>query len=245
MMKAQCFVQTTQTNVTCYGGCDGTASAFPVGTGPFTYLWMPGNMTSQNIVGLCAGNYYLTMTDGGTGCTATAMVNITQPNILNLVLSSTPASCPTCCDGSITATAGGGTAPYSYTWTPSGGTGPVASSLCPGSYTCCVVDINGCSTCSNLSVSFTTDIQGQAEKNYLTLYPNPAANFVTVDQNFETPTSTVLTLSNVLGEVVYTKSSGSASNLHEVINLSTLPEGLYFISLKTNSGTTVKRIIKE
>ncbi len=246
LINAQCFVQLTGTNVTCNGYCDGTTTAFPVGIGPYTYTWMPGNYTTQNLTGLCPATYTLTMFDAGFSCTTTATITITQPAILNVTSSSSPASCPTCCDGVITTNAVGGTQPYSYVWTPSGGTGPVASNLCTGTYTYCVTDANSCPTmCGNLLVNFLTGIQSQAETGNFSVYPSLAAEFVTVEEMFPISTIAEISMINVLGQTVYTKCSGSAMKLHEKIDLSDLPNGIYFISVKTISGTTIRRIIKE
>ena len=75
-------VITTQTNVSCYGGNNGIATANAVGggTSPFTYLWntIPVE-TTQTATGLAAGNYNVTVTDANnTSCTAG--VTIIQPN---------------------------------------------------------------------------------------------------------------------------------------------------------------------
>jgi gliding motility-associated-like protein len=38
--------------------------------GPFTYTWLPGNMTTQTVNGLCTGTYSVIVHDNGTSCTA-------------------------------------------------------------------------------------------------------------------------------------------------------------------------------
>ena len=48
--------------------------------------------------------------------------------------------------GSATVTATGGTAPYSYSWSPSGGTAATANGLAAGVYTVTVTDANACTT---------------------------------------------------------------------------------------------------
>jgi len=50
-------------------------------------------------------------------------------------------------NGSIEVTAVGGTAPYTYSWSPSGGNGPVASNLSAGTYTVTIDDFNN--TCTS------------------------------------------------------------------------------------------------
>ncbi len=55
----------------------------------------------------------------------------------------TDESCTGTCDGSITATAGGGNAPYTYSWS-NGMSGATITGLCSGTYTLTVTDNSGC-----------------------------------------------------------------------------------------------------
>lgn len=143
----------TDIDVSCYGACNGSASANPVGgTGPYTYNWLPGNLNTQTISSLCPGSYSLTVTDAN-GCTATATVNITQPNQLQVNASQTNITCNGACNGTATSNPSGGVGPYSYIWAPGGQTTSSINSLCPGSYTVTVTDANGCIRTQTITIT--------------------------------------------------------------------------------------------
>ncbi|HAH25927.1 MAG TPA: hypothetical protein DCL77_19575, partial [Prolixibacteraceae bacterium] len=77
------MVNPIQTNVLCFGGATGSATAVPTGgTAPYTYLWntIPAQ-TTATVNNLSAGNYTVRVTDSN-GCIATANVSITQPEAI-------------------------------------------------------------------------------------------------------------------------------------------------------------------
>lgn len=240
-----CLVQVQTTNVTCFGGCDGSAMAFPSGGGPHTFIWAPGGQTTQAVAGLCAGSYTVTVIDGSS-CTATAVVTITEPPQLIVTTSATNASCSNCCDGFILSSVTGGTPGYVYSWntSPQQNTS-TAQAVCPGTYTLCVTDANGCSICTSDSVSFSTGIQHQVANSSFTIFPNPASQTVNIRQTFVKAVSAEITLTNMLGQAVYSESKAVAVNLDISLNISDLPNGVYFVTIKTATGNSVKRLIKQ
>ncbi len=142
----------SKTDVTCNGACDGSASvSVSGGTSPYSYSWDNGS-TDSSAANLCAGWHYVTVTDAN-GCSKNDSVEIDEPPALNSYISSyTEPSCYGACDGSITANANGGTAPYSYTWS-NGATSQTANNLCTGSYTVTVTDANGCTDQTSLTLN--------------------------------------------------------------------------------------------
>lgn len=147
-------VSSTQ-SVTCFGASTGAATLTVNPAVTYTATWQPGNLTGLTQSGLAAGVYTVTITDGSS-CSATTTVNIAGPTALTAsITANSPASCGAN-NGSLTVTASGGTAGYTYTWTPSGGNAATASGLAGGSYTVTVHDANSCSVTATASVSSTT-----------------------------------------------------------------------------------------
>lgn len=116
---------------------------------PFTYSW--SNLaTTSNIIGVPLGSYQCVVTDA-LSCSVTKYASITQSSPLSVAFSPTAASCVFTNDGAVTATAFGGTAPYTYTWNvPQAG--PTASGLSTGWYSVNVTDANGCHNNYNSSM---------------------------------------------------------------------------------------------
>lgn len=147
----------TTVNASCSGVCNGTANANPSGgTAPYSFLWMPGGQTTQNISGLCAGSYTLTVTDTN-GCTQNSTVTITQPQPLSASITATQSSCGFC-TGAATVSVSGGTPSYAYFWSSGAGTNPTASNLCLGTYTCTITDAQGCTTNTTVTITQVVNI---------------------------------------------------------------------------------------
>ncbi len=148
----------SQTNVACFGGNTGMASVTPGGGyGPYTYSWSPSGGTASTATGLSAGSYTVTVTDAYS-CTATRNFSIIQPSQLVLnTLSQTNVSCYGASTGAASVqAASGGTAPYTYNWTPGNPTGDGSTSvtgLTAGIWTVTVTDANGCTKQQSFTIT--------------------------------------------------------------------------------------------
>ena len=121
---------------------DGTASASATGgVEPYTFSWSPGGETTQNISGLSAGTYTVTVTDAND-CTETATVVVNPGTCNNLSISgtSTPVVCNGESNGSVNAVVSNGVGPFTYVWDTLPNTTPSVSNLPAGSYTVTVTD---------------------------------------------------------------------------------------------------------
>ncbi|MES2592741.1 MAG: PKD domain-containing protein [Bacteroidota bacterium] len=134
----------TPTNVSCFGGNNGTISALPSGGTPnFSYLWTPGGATTNSIADLTAGTYTLSITDF-KGCVATNTATIIQPSAIIATASSTNKTCSNLNNGTATVNPTGGTPGYTYVWQPGLQTTSTISNLSSGTYTITVTDSLGC-----------------------------------------------------------------------------------------------------
>ena len=160
----------SSTDALCSGANNGTASvATNGGTPGYTYSWTPSGGTGANATGLGAGVYQVVVTDAN-GCTASATAIISEPSVLVLnVAGTSDVSCFNGADGTGSVTPTGGTANYSYAWSPSGGTGSSANGLSAGSYTVTVTDQNGCTAQVPLTINQPTQLTVQSQRHRCTL----------------------------------------------------------------------------
>lgn len=153
---SQLALSAVVTDPLCNGGANGAINlSVSGGLVPYSYMWSgPGvnGTTSQDLTGLVAGTYTVTVTDAA--CTRTQSFNVGQP--ANLAVGLVPSTlvfgqniaCHGGANGTITTNITGGTAPYQIQWTgPSGFTAQTANiaGLSVGSYAVTVIDAHGCS----------------------------------------------------------------------------------------------------
>lgn len=77
-----------------------------------------------------------------------------------------------------------------------------------------------------------------------TVYPNPGdGNFnLTVNQDFDT--STEISIINLLGTKVYSRTNGQISSGTNIsFNLTDQPEGIYYLKIKTDTGIFIQKIL--
>jgi len=153
------------TNVNCNGGNNGSATVTPSGgTAPYTYQWSNNAGTSATANNLTARIYTVTITDA-KNCTATATINITQPNALTTNITGTNVNCNGGNNGSATVSPSGGTAPYTYQWSNNGGTSATANNLTARTYTVTVIDAKNCTATATINITQPDALVATANSN--------------------------------------------------------------------------------
>jgi len=138
-----------KTDVTCYGGNDGTASAIPVGgTIPYNYLWNTGQ-TDSMAIGLFPGNYSVNVFDAN-GCLANNIITINEPAVPTISITGSNVTCIGGTNGAADLTVNGGTLPYIYAWSNLATTEDILA-VSSGIYTVTVTD--------NCSIAFIDSIE--------------------------------------------------------------------------------------
>ncbi len=210
------------TNVNCFGDATGAINLIVTGgTTPYAYAWSNG-ATTQNISGLTAGSYTVTVTDA-KGCTSTsASVSVTQPSAsLASSAIATNVNCFGNATGAVTLTVTGGTTPYAYNWS-NGATTQNITAITAGSYTVTVTDAKGCTTTS-ASVNVTQPsaaLTSSASATHVNCFGNSTG---------------AITLTVAGGTIPY---SYNWSNGATAQNLSGLVAGTYTVTVTDAKGCT-------
>lgn len=207
--------------------CDTVSAIVNGGTPPHVYLWSNGD-TGQSILVCGGGNYTITVSDANS-CTASASVTVTFPPPLTISLTVTNATCDTCCDGNIVATAGGGTPAYAFTYSPS------APPWCAGTvYVYCVTDMNGCIACDTSIISYPTSINENISDAGIKIFPNPFSTSATIILNSEFRIENAeLKMYDMLGREVF---KSSIINNKLSISRGSLQNGMYFYRVMSDTG---------
>jgi len=150
------------TNISCSGGWDGAIDATVTGgVPPYLYGWTgPSGFTAptEDVTGLQAGNYRLTVTDGAGCIMAFPLQTLTEPAPIDAEATQVNVDCFGAGNGSVDLTPSGGTPPYTFAWTgPSSFTGDTEdlAGIGPGAYSVTVTDAHLCSETFTNIVSIT------------------------------------------------------------------------------------------
>jgi hypothetical protein len=94
----------------------------------------------------------------------------------------------------------------------------------------------------SITRSTTTGMDDIETNDQITLYPNPAKDFVTIDLHEFNSKITQITLSNVQGRQLYIE---SINNIEEpiILPLKDLPDGIYWVQIHSEAGINTKKII--
>ena len=140
--------------IDCFGNCTGDAFAnVSGGTTPYSVIWSNLN-TSLHAIGLCSGDYTVTITDLN-GCTISDNITIIENEPIVITGDITDADCGQS-TGMIDVEITGGSQPFSYAWN----TGDITQDLInvpAGTYIITVTDNKGCTAILNFAVN---DITG-------------------------------------------------------------------------------------
>ncbi|MDQ3051846.1 MAG: gliding motility-associated C-terminal domain-containing protein [Bacteroidota bacterium] len=214
-------------NISCYGGNNGSiANTVTGGTAAYSYSWSNGE-TSQNLSGLTAGTYTVTVTDIN-GCSVTRNTTISQPSagISGTLEMSQAVSCYSGSNGALNFTVTGGTLPFTYAWS-NGATSEDISGVTAGTYTVTVTDANNC------TLSFTGTVTQPAAA---------LATTITSSQNvncFGGNTGAInLTVTNGTAPYTYNWSNGAITQ-----DLSALSTGTYSVTVTDANGCTSSKSV--
>jgi hypothetical protein len=245
---------TFDTDVTCNGGADGSITlAVTGGTAPYFVLWDNGD-TTQNLTGLVAGNYSVTVTDNN-GCMDTSSIVVGEPAqvVTDVITGAAQVFVGALESYSVTQTLGS-----AYTWIITGGTlnsgqgsnqAAVLWGNTPGAAQVAVVEIDA-DSCYGDTVYLVVNIsdggigiENEVAREELVIYPNPFNQTTKVKFSNEARVSFELVLYDMLGNKVRVIKNITSAEV--LIEKGKLAPGLYMIELRGRTIPFRSRIVVE
>lgn len=215
------------------------------------------NQTSQSIVNLPAGNYYVKATHLLAGCVSDTLEEIVLNNltipVINNVSVSVSASA-TCSQGNgklqVTTITPGQPTDYTYNWYKgttvdsaqviANESDPLISNLSVGDYTVVAVQkTTGCISASASQHIFCITAVEPVD-NGISVYPNPASSEVHILLSNPTYQITKVSIIDMTGQVLH---NFETSEAEFIISRGNITSGLYFLQLSTNGQTSVSKLI--
>jgi hypothetical protein len=194
---------------------------------PISYVWNTGD-TTQNIDSLSAGTYTLDITDA-SGCTASRTFVIDEQESFSVNIQESSTGCGDSINYSLSATANGGTSPYTYLWN-TGDSTQLIDNLEEETYTVLVTDANGCS----------------AEQTYNLTIEEPeqiSCSIVADSATFDCNSTNNFLYTTYTGDVVSYEWTVSSQDTTWTITSATNGEGVYFTAGSDSSMATFTLII--
>lgn len=200
------LVTISQFNIVLCNG-DTNASLKTTTTGGiagYTYQWFNNNSaislgTGASLPSIGAGTYYVIVSDSKNNITKSSSFIVSEPALLNNILTSQYIRCGDANDWAISSKPTGGTSPYTYLWNTGAQTSSLQNVL-PANYSVLVTDNHGCTTTQNITV----------------IAPNHLATTETITKPtcFEGSDATIV-LSSTGGQIPYTYlwNTGEQSNV--------------------------------
>lgn len=220
--------------------CALTATALN-GTGPYSYTWS-NNVTGNSTSPVVTDSMYIVSVTDAAGCFGTDTV-IAQTGIVSAAF-----------DYDISGfevTFSGDSAAVSSFWNfgdgnTGAGSNPTHTYSANGTYTVVHITTTPCgvdSFSTQVVINFvntSTLLQTQVVK----VFPNPTTGQVTVEMAFSKPVNGQCMLFDILGRLV-SANEVVGTEAHVALDITNQSDGIYWLSVQTDSGFSVHKIIKQ
>lgn len=225
--------------------CSGTAVTLAA-HGAGSYTWTPGSVTTSTVsVSPSSTTMYTVTAVGGSGCTNTATFNLTVKPTPTVSTTFAPND-TICALNSTQIMAAGGT---TYNWAPATGLSSTTSATVtasPSSTTTYTLtgSTNGCNgtTMATVVILPCTGIN-EVGNNIASIFPNPSHGNITIDFGHAN-NNTKVVISDMIGNQVYqTKVAEGTGKLN--VDLTSMPKGLYLVTVSNGTGSFVQKMIVE
>jgi hypothetical protein len=221
-----------KSNISCFGQNDGSI----IVSGGFNYEWSDGSSNTQRS-GLEKGEYSLTATDSLANCTTTAIILLTEPDLLEATYQFQMPSTSGGFDGNLTATAIGGIMPYSYQWSTGDTINSITNSI--SKYSLTITDANGCQFTDSAFLGYPLSIhEANERKRTIKVWPNPVSTRVNIEANWDFSSVQII---DALGHLVFNNQYQVSRSVS--ISTANFASGVYTLFLKDQDSEYHTKLI--
>ncbi len=211
------------TLIDCAGNDNGIITITDVieGIGPFNYALNSGDFgPSPTFENLSSGDYQIRVQDANGAIFLGPLVVIDEPEAVMIMTEIE--------ENNLTVIASGGTGTYEYSADNSAAfqESNIFLNLANGDYTIVVMDSNGCTTSTIITIDFTSSTDDQLDAIEFSVFPNPNTGSFEITLNEEYFGHTTISIYSMLGNLVYQEIH---SNSNQSINVGHLSDGQYII----------------
>lgn len=264
-------VSATSTDVTCYGGNDGTITVSGLSEGA-TYV-IQQNGVGPDLSGQTnfeAGIYIVkaTLIDEGSRivntCEKTVLIIIDEPDEIRYYIKKAFKEVDCFDFGShfVGVSTKGGTGELSFSWSldnnalnngwniisdPSSEAVNFAPGYGPAIFTVTITDENGCQETTSVELLAYCDKKYKADTRKTNLdanlYPNPVRSKLNIEFNQEIESNVHIEVYNLVGTTMMSKRFNSIKNTNVTLDFAGLPSQVYYVKIITDKGTLIKKVI--
>lgn len=215
-----------------------------------SYLWTPGGQTTSSIDITADGTYSLIAGVPGTP----AACNFTETTSITITFSPLPVvdlglNDTICETASVTLDAGSGLMSYAWSTGPSTQTVTLSGATLGLGTTTIEVEVtsfDGCTNTDEIDIiveDCTIGLDENALTNVFEVYPNPVSDELMISVELANELPTELTITDMSGKVVFAQSNFN-TQAPQMIDVSTLQAGTYFVEVSNGNGRATRVIVK-
>ncbi|MCC6463627.1 MAG: SprB repeat-containing protein [Saprospiraceae bacterium] len=230
-------VQPDAVDVTCFGYSNGVAGVSVTGgTPPYGIAWNNGSQASL-LFNRPPGNYPVTVTDA-RGCTASTVVPVGEPGLIELFYTVTPASGPGVADGQVQIDSAVG-CNGAFNWPASW-----LNNVLPGTFAVTVTDPCGCQNVIPIQVGIATGVATALDGfGRVALLPNPTASGQAAWLRWSGGEALTVTVHDAGGRLLRTRAVPAGSRALE-LEAPDVP-GVYWVTLRRGAaGRVLKWVLR-
>ena len=146
-------------------------------------------------------------------------------------------------DDTATATATGGTAPYTYLWSD-GQTSETAIDLVTGTYSVTVTEANGCTAETSVDVEVIMDAVDNIESlDAFSLMPNPTSGLFQIDLTLNSSAVVSAQVLDVVGKEIVSYAPTTVNSMTYSIDLKDQAEGVYIVRINIGDQLLTRQVV--